>query len=303
MPWFADFFTELLLQIGLVPIQETDVDILNNVSDKDKLQKLHSRFTSKVGVVSGATQRNKSSQRLSLYSSESRKSNNGNNTDIGGGGSFSGKSTMTPDQYFTGHQEFFFRFIRYVDSYSFSIHLRNRLVALVTSMWSSNETKGLEQRVMKLQMLSKFLGVLAFSPHWTDESYTLDPPSLSNEVADTTTPFIQIKDFLEKGWNERKLIVTIPWILSFFQMMNWDRLSMQRPYYRDIFSLLRTIHKWAIVQILNESSHRSSNLFLIVLQLESFFSEVVGLGEVEDMLSINLPTQYGNDLDLDSFDL
>lgn len=302
IPWFVDFFTELLLQIGLVPIQETDVDILNNVSDKDKLQKLHSRFTSKVGVVSGATQRNKSSQRLSLYSSEFRKSNNDSNIDVGGGGVVAGKSTMTPDQYFTGHQEFFFRFIRYIDSYSFCIHLRNRLVALVTSMWSSNETKGLEQRIMKLQMLSKFLGVLAFSPNWTEDSYTIDPPSLSNGVVDTTTPFIQIKEFLEKGWNRRKLIVTIPWILSFFQMMNWDRLSMQHPYYRDIFSLLRTIHKWAIVQILNGFSHRTSNLFLLVLQLESFFSEVVGVGEVEDMSPIDLPAQYDDGLDLDSFD-
>ena len=36
--WFSEFFTDLLLQIGLVPMQETDADILRNVSDKDKLQ-------------------------------------------------------------------------------------------------------------------------------------------------------------------------------------------------------------------------------------------------------------------------
>ena len=302
IPWFVDFFTELLLQIGLVPIQETDVDILNNVSDKDKLQKLHSRFTSKVGVVSGTTQRNKSSQRLSLDSSEFRQGNNEKNIDVkSGGGGAPGKASMSPDQYFTGHQEFFFRFIRYVDSYSFSVHLRNRLVSLVSAMWSSNETKGLEQRIMKLQMLSKFLGVLAFSPNWTEDSYVTDPPSLSNGIVDTTIPFLEINEFLGKGWSERKLIVTIPWILSFFQMMNWDRLSMQRPYYRKIFSLLRTIHKWAIVQILNGFSPRTSNLFLLALQLESFFSEVVGLSEVEDMPSIDLPVKYDGDSDLDSF--
>lgn len=37
-PWFAELFTDLLLQIGLVPMQETDADILKNVADKDKLQ-------------------------------------------------------------------------------------------------------------------------------------------------------------------------------------------------------------------------------------------------------------------------
>ena len=38
LPWFAELFTDLLLQIGLVPMQELDADILKNVADKDRLQ-------------------------------------------------------------------------------------------------------------------------------------------------------------------------------------------------------------------------------------------------------------------------
>ena len=38
IPWFAELFTDLLLQIGLVPTQELDADILKNVTDKDRLQ-------------------------------------------------------------------------------------------------------------------------------------------------------------------------------------------------------------------------------------------------------------------------
>ena len=38
VPWFTEFFCELLLQIGIVPMQETDQDILKNIRDKDKLQ-------------------------------------------------------------------------------------------------------------------------------------------------------------------------------------------------------------------------------------------------------------------------
>jgi len=38
IPWFAELFTDLLLQIGLVPMQELDADILKNVADKDRLQ-------------------------------------------------------------------------------------------------------------------------------------------------------------------------------------------------------------------------------------------------------------------------
>ena len=36
--WFAELFTDLLLQIGLVPMQELDADILKNVADKERLQ-------------------------------------------------------------------------------------------------------------------------------------------------------------------------------------------------------------------------------------------------------------------------
>ena len=37
MPWFAQFLCELLLQVGLAPVEETDEDLLN-IADKDKLQ-------------------------------------------------------------------------------------------------------------------------------------------------------------------------------------------------------------------------------------------------------------------------
>lgn len=37
MPWFAQFLCELLLQVGLSPVQETDEELLN-IADKDKLQ-------------------------------------------------------------------------------------------------------------------------------------------------------------------------------------------------------------------------------------------------------------------------
>ena len=36
--WFAEYFCELLMQIGLVPMQETDKNILKHVVDKDRFQ-------------------------------------------------------------------------------------------------------------------------------------------------------------------------------------------------------------------------------------------------------------------------
>ena len=40
MPWFAQFLCELLLQVGLAPVEETDQELLN-IAGKDKLQVRH----------------------------------------------------------------------------------------------------------------------------------------------------------------------------------------------------------------------------------------------------------------------
>jgi len=303
MPWFVDFFTELLLQIGLVPIQETDDDILRNVSDKARLQKLHSRFTSKVEGSSGAAHRNKSSQRLSLDNAPSDLGRKNNINGAGGGNSNGDVSNdiptrrPSPDHYFIGHQEFFFRFIRFVDSYTFSVHLRNRLVTLITNMWSLNNTKGLEERIKKMQMISKFLGVLAFSPSWTDDDMLIDPSLPMNgvnslDMTTANTSVIEANHFIIKGWKERKMIVTLPWVLSFLQMMCWDTSSIHLPDNRETLSLLRSMHKWIILQALNGHGSRESNFLFLSLQLESFFSDVIGLGEVECLPISSLPSMY-----------
>ena len=36
--WFSGLFTDLLLQIGLVAVEETDKDVLKQVADKDRLK-------------------------------------------------------------------------------------------------------------------------------------------------------------------------------------------------------------------------------------------------------------------------
>ena len=294
--WFAEFFTELLMQIGLVPIQETDADILNNVSDKDKLQKLHSRFTSKVGVVSGGTQRNRSSQRLNLDSSDfvNGTTNQSSTERI---------DAMTPDQYFTGHQEFFFRFIRLVDSYSFSVHLKDRLLSILKTTWSSNDTKGIEQRIMQMQMLAKFLGVLAFSPNWIDETLTIHSQSLVSEITSSAKPFISIERFIQEGCWQGKLTLTIPWILSYIQMIRWDRISIRSSYYLEILSMLRAIHKWTSTKFFNSCSYYASNMLLLSLQLESFFIDVVGLSETECLPYASMTLEFDQGTKLDYIDM
>ena len=52
------------------------------------------------------------------------------------------------------------------------MHLIRRLVGLIDGMDASADARGFEGRVLKLQMLSKFLGMLVFSPGWDLSSNT-----------------------------------------------------------------------------------------------------------------------------------
>ena len=53
LPWFSEFFCELLLQVGLVPLEETDKELLN-IAGKEKLQVRVSRclFSMKICMAS-----------------------------------------------------------------------------------------------------------------------------------------------------------------------------------------------------------------------------------------------------------
>mmetsp|Transcript_16799 Transcript_16799/g.31831 ORF Transcript_16799/g.31831 Transcript_16799/m.31831 type:complete len:1230 (+) Transcript_16799:81-3770(+) len=250
--WFVEFFTEMLLQIGLVPMQELDDDILKNVADKNRLQKLHNRFTSKVA------QKNRSIKLLVLTDSAP-------------------KSNSSPDHLFMGHQEFFFIFLNTVDSHSLNHHLKRRLVNLILSKSSSNELKDVELRINELKMLAKFLGMLVFSPNWDiDEISITDTANFS-----LITPTIPVNSIIEEAYNNGKLVLVLPWILSYLWMMSWDRASMKLRYYKYTFGILRYIHRSIMNVVSEECSHLAKNLFIIGLQLDLFFSDVVGLSEIE----------------------
>jgi len=198
--WFVNFFCDLLCQIGNTPITETDSEVLKQIGDKKRLQKLHMRFTSKSG------QTNKSSRKLRI--------------DQKGGSSSNTKTT--PDQSFAiGHQEFFFIFLQAGDSYKFNVHMKRRLAQLITEMSSVNETKGLCEHISKTQMLAKFLGMLVFSPNWDMSVNT--PNSVidhNNNSAVNSFP-IDVKKCIVTAWKQYRLVVVIPWAVQYLRMMRW----------------------------------------------------------------------------------
>jgi hypothetical protein len=128
----------------------------------------------------------------------------------------SSHASATPDHSFTGHQEFFSVFIRAGDSYSFNIHLKNRLAQQIHEMTVVNETKDLYDYIAKSQMLAKFLGMLDFSPNWD-----LAVDAISDRGYDMITSPIDVRRCIEEAWLHRRLVVVIPWVTQYLGMMKW----------------------------------------------------------------------------------
>jgi hypothetical protein len=278
MNWFAEFFCELLLQLGLVPMEETDTDLLS-ITDKDKLQKLHKRFSSKVGATKKS----------------GGKVNFGQNEDSGVSSPIS-----EAQQRFPGHQEFFFLFIQSIDSYSFSVHLKSRLAMLVTGMTSSFSLKGLSTKLLKLQLLSRFLGLLVFSPNWGtgSEIHVLSADDTKSWIA-TTEPCLPFLEMIKSAWAHRQVVTVIPWVVEYLRMAKWDKVSLHRsPSLNLLLAILRTIH----LSLQGKSELESPNTLYISAFLETLFGDVYGLGRTSYLRMVELPHLISETVDSDALD-
>ena len=190
-----------------------------------------------------------------------------------------------PDQFFTGHQEFFYLFITSNDSYKFSSHLKKRLKWFILTLNSKEEDRTSVEHVSKMQLLAKFLGMLEFSPNWylNPEAEKINSVSSYSKALQEVELPLPIFELVEEGWGNKKLFTLIPWILSFLQMMMWDKISLRAPYFSKTFSLLRTIQKKIVSSTWLGDKSYESELLVLVHSLEDFFLEVVGLREAEQL--------------------
>mmetsp|Transcript_2321 Transcript_2321/g.3443 ORF Transcript_2321/g.3443 Transcript_2321/m.3443 type:complete len:1050 (+) Transcript_2321:64-3213(+) len=258
MHWFAEIFFDLLLQIGLIPMEETDKDLLK-ITNKEKLQKLHKRFSSRVGP----SKRN-STKLLS-----------------------DSDSWQSPEnevfRYFPGHQEFFLLFVQATDSYAFSVHLKSRLLSGIHELAKNVEVKGISEQLPKLEMLAKFLGVVVFSPNWHSSGVTDILNTVSEKEANIWTSSTEFNfpllDELSKIEDEVRLLITVPWILSLLRMAKWDSFSMRSPHIQEIITRLLSIHQ-------RISKQPSPNVQVVSLCLESFFHQVVGLRRTHSLAGV-----------------
>lgn len=274
LTWFSHFFVDLLLQIGLVPLQETDKELLQ-IADKDKLQKLHQRF-------SQAASRSRSSSHK-VAADPARSSNSPRSEAL---------------NHFPGHQEFFFVFILSADSYSFALHLRrviiNKIIATI------NEDELAERKLMEVCMLARYVGLLFFSPNWrsygtTNEHQSADPAL--DAMLQLKGCGLCIISTLESALSNNKLSLTVSWITELLQMSSWDISAMKSKTYVEVLSILRQLQK----HMANEAAGSSGCHKIIALSIESFFSSVTGISTASKLAPRTLPQITSRSKTMDKF--
>lgn len=179
-------------------------------------------------------------------------------------------------QYFPGHQEFFFIFILSTDCYSFSVHLKNRLKAEIIKLVSSlDTTKGVEKRLLHLMLLSKFLGLLIFSPSWHDSGIV---GGARYDLLSEFNPDLDVFGMVEQAYLKRQLVVTVPWVVEFLRMARWSPTLQRSHNFERLLGLVLGIRRR--IQYLEKYACSVSlcmNMQLVSFYFETLFGDVVGL--------------------------
>jgi hypothetical protein len=179
------------------------------------------------------------------------------------------------------------------DSYTFGIHLRSKMIEKLLELSSNATKKDFEKRLMDLQLIARFLGVLVFSPNW--QSSGADMAAHGTILSESSDGLVQLGasglsviGIVEKAWKSSNLVSVIPWVVEILRMATWDRLARHSLPHRQLLSLLRQIQ-----ERLNASGH--DDLYqapcrqLVILSTESLFDEVVGLTTTTLLEQADLP--------------
>lgn len=270
--WFAEFFCDLLLQIGHVPIQETDKDLLK-IIDKDKLQKLHRRFSSKTTRTDRSTKTLVADPKLETNGSP---------------------PAVAAQQLFPGHQEFFYLFVMSADSYKFTMHLRARLVVVIRDCVRNVGIQDIGKKVMDLRLVARFLGVILFSPNWRSSREkesnlpSASPGASLDGLHQLDASGLSVIDCVNGAIVDRSLVVSIPWIVELLRPSQWDAQIGHSQLYWKLLSTLRQIQLECFQSGKGLAEPSSPNKVLLGQYLEPLFGETVGLSQTMKLLPCDL---------------
>jgi hypothetical protein len=297
MIWFSQFFCDLLVQIGVSPVEEMDQDLLSFVQhDKERLQKLHMRMYGNANQFGNT-------RSLSVGRSDTE-FNFGvpRNTykDRDKGIASSSAPFMETLLEFPGYQEFFFLFLHAVDSYKFGMQLSQQLARKIQVAISNRSPVGLEKRMMELQLLGRFLGYLIFSSNWHHElvDWTkLKPLAICSDqgLNQLESVGLNLQRLIRNAFFEGYTLLVVPCVTELLKMCKWDSLTQMSRSYRQLLADLRFIQKTVSL-----ASSWNMNLQIISFHLETLFHETFTLPK---LTSLPPATITGKDLQWDALSL
>ncbi|GKY96316.1 hypothetical protein MPSEU_000591300 [Mayamaea pseudoterrestris] len=221
LDWFCNFFCQFLLQIGLVPLEESDQDI-QNLTSQAKLSKLHQRF-------SDAKHQGRSVGHKVFRVEATPK-----------------RPSSTPEEEarlcFPGHQEFFFMFIQYADSYKIGRRLLGMLVERVKEHYERLAVPSdvnLRRSIDELKLLAKFTGLLAFSPNWGTDSSS---PS-TDGIIQLYSVGLRLEEIIQHATKDGRIVVTVPWLVECILMAKWDETILNSSKFIRILALLQRLQR------------------------------------------------------------
>ena len=301
IPWFADFFKDLLLQLGPVPVvQETDKEVLQ-MTDSETLQKLHKRLFAPTSSSGAQKPSRRSSQSLMDSPSTASKTafpvqgttnNRGPNDNKGAGANQPKQNEKTSInlqddlvRYFPGYGEFFLIFVVTADSYQFNqrlfTSLTKSLKSTIEQAFSMTRQNAHEagRCLKRLCLLSKFIGVLLFSPFWASSPSAALPSQ--DKPSDILTWLslsgILLHDVVEKAQKEHALILMLPWIADLVKMGQWAPCVLEDRSYQQLLHQLRTIQ----VSFCSDENLNGliplTNMAFLRSCMETMFRETAGL--------------------------
>ncbi|CAM9329160.1 unnamed protein product [Chrysoparadoxa australica] len=211
--------------------------------------------------------------------------------------------------WFPGNQEFFYLFLVTLDSYRFAAHLTEALAASIRLLLPTSEVRppqpaggsshtpveGFTDRLVKLKVLAKFMGVLVFSPRWSltprDEQST-SQKSQEQFIAqvsqiNASRPVLDVLRLIREAWDAGSLAVVVPWAADYLRMIKLDEASQQSSYYTSVLQLLVCVHASQIMHPTNPDF--GSGLLFVKCELESLFESLELVGSRRTQLLKNGP--------------
>jgi hypothetical protein len=188
------------------------------------------------------------------------------------------------EQYFRGHQEFFYFFVMLADSHRLNHHLRHQFMTKIDQTSSNLSKSNMDRGMEDLCLLARFLGLLIFSPNWHSSSRLLGEGQSRSLVYDELLRLRfggdDVDMLLRKAWRLSRMASIVPWLVEMLRMSIWDEVSRRTESFLQISRHLRQI------QLRLKSSDGVERISptcreFLLLHLESFADEIAGLESIE----------------------